>query len=180
MMSNHSEPNLSLSIPYPSMIHQITCFHLMLQHENNSVQILQVSGVRLFLAMHRKYKNVRMRFSKTTKTLSILYTHQKTKHKKASTILGLATEKRDLRTYANSEDPDQPAHPLNLGGFFAVPLHNIWTLLKIKIYSEDFDPTCGCANWSGGFAIRICPEAFLSAGGQFKIHCGLHHENIPI
>ena len=54
MMSNHSEPNLSLSTPYPSIIHQITCFHLMLQNENNSVQILQVSGVRLFLAMHKK------------------------------------------------------------------------------------------------------------------------------
>ena len=100
-----------------------------------------------------------MRFSKTTKTLSILYIHQKTKHKKASTIFGLATEKRDLRTYANSEDPDQPAHPLSLGGFFAVPLHNIWTLLKIKTYSEDFDPTCGCANWSGAspfvYALRL-------------------------
>ena len=43
----------------------------------------------------------------------------------------MAAEKRDLRTYANSEDPDQTAHPRSLVRTFAVRLHNIGTLLKI-------------------------------------------------
>ena len=34
-------------------------------------------------------------------------------------------EKMDLRTYANSEDPDQPAHPQRLIRIFAVRPHNI-------------------------------------------------------
>ena len=40
-------------------------------------------------------------------------------------------EKRDLRTYANSEDPDQPAHLRGLVRIFAIRLHNIGTLLKL-------------------------------------------------
>ena len=44
---------------------------------------------------------------------------------------GLAAEKRDLRTYANSEDPDQSVHTHSLVRIFAVCLHNIGTLLKI-------------------------------------------------
>ena len=41
---------------------------------------------------------------------------------------GLAAEKRGLRTNANSEDPDQPAHPRSLSRFFAVLLHNMGTV----------------------------------------------------
>ena len=40
-------------------------------------------------------------------------------------------EKRDLRTYANSEDPDQPAHLRSLVRIFAIRLHNIGILLKL-------------------------------------------------
>ena len=40
-------------------------------------------------------------------------------------------EKKDLRTYANSEDPDQPALSRSLARIFVVRLHNIGTLSKI-------------------------------------------------
>ena len=36
--------------------------------------------------------------------------------------IGPAAEKRDLRTYANSEDPDQTVHPRSLVKIFAVRL----------------------------------------------------------
>ena len=36
---------------------------------------------------------------------------------------GPVAEKRDLRTYANSEDPVQPGHPRRLVRFFAVRLY---------------------------------------------------------
>ena len=45
--------------------------------------------------------------------------------------LGSVAEKRELITYANSKDPDQPAHPRRLVRIFAVRLHNEGTLLKI-------------------------------------------------
>ena len=44
---------------------------------------------------------------------------------------GPAAEKRDLRSYTNSEDQEQPAHPRSLVWISAVRLHNIGTLLKI-------------------------------------------------
>ena len=44
---------------------------------------------------------------------------------------GPAAEKKDLRTYANSKDPDQPVHLCSLVRIFAVHLHTIGTLLKI-------------------------------------------------
>ena len=44
---------------------------------------------------------------------------------------GSVAEKRDLRTYANSEDPDQTVHLRSLVRIFTVCLHNIGTLLKI-------------------------------------------------
>ena len=59
----------------------------------------------------------------------------------------MAVEKRDLRTYANSEDPDHLAHPHSLVGIFAVSLHNIETLLN----SDDLDPTSS----------RICPKGLF-------------------
>ena len=34
-------------------------------------------------------------------------------------VYGPAAEKRDLRTYANSEDPDQPVHSRSLVRIFA-------------------------------------------------------------
>ena len=40
-------------------------------------------------------------------------------------------EKRDHRTYAESEDPDQPAHPRSLVRSFTVRLNNIGIVLKI-------------------------------------------------
>ena len=36
-----------------------------------------------------------------------------------------AAEKLDIRTYANSKDPDHPAHPRSPVRVFAVRLHNI-------------------------------------------------------
>ena len=56
-------------------------------------------------------------------------------------IFGPAAEKRDLSTYANSEDsihstytnskdPDQPVHPRSLVRIFGLHLHSIGTLLK--------------------------------------------------
>ena len=45
--------------------------------------------------------------------------------------VGWRLRKRGLRTYANSEDPDQTAHPRSLVRIFAVRLHSIGTLLKI-------------------------------------------------
>ena len=44
---------------------------------------------------------------------------------------GLANKKRELRTFANSEGPDQPAHPRSLIRTFALRLHNIGRLLKV-------------------------------------------------
>ena len=46
-------------------------------------------------------------------------------------IFGPLGEKRDLRTYANSKDPNQPAFPISPIRILAVHLHNIGTLLKI-------------------------------------------------
>ena len=46
-------------------------------------------------------------------------------------IYGPAAVKKDIGTYANSEDPDQPAHPRSLVRIFTVRLHNIWTVLRI-------------------------------------------------
>ena len=63
-------------------------------------------------------------------------------------IYGPAAEKRDLRTFGNSEDPDQPAHARSLVRIFAVHLHNRWTLLK-RTDSEDLDPTRGYAMQTG-------------------------------
>ena len=40
--------------------------------------------------------------------------------------------KRDLRTYVNSENPDQPVHARSLVRIFAAHLHNIGTLMKIQ------------------------------------------------
>ena len=43
---------------------------------------------------------------------------------------GPEAEGRDFRKYANTEDPDHPAHPRSLVSIFAVRLHKIRTLLK--------------------------------------------------
>ena len=45
--------------------------------------------------------------------------------------LASAAEEKVLRTYSNSEDTDQSAHPRSLVRIFAVRLHNIGTLLKV-------------------------------------------------
>ena len=47
-----------------------------------------------------------------------------------------AAEKIDIRTYANSKDPDHPAHPRSPVRVFAVRLHNIGTLLKIYVIAK--------------------------------------------
>ena len=44
---------------------------------------------------------------------------------------GPAAEERDLRTYTNSNDPDQPAHARSLVRIIAIRHHNIEALLKI-------------------------------------------------
>ena len=43
-----------------------------------------------------------------------------------------AAVERDLRTYANSGDPDQTAHSRSLVWIFAVSLHNIVIYLDIR------------------------------------------------
>ena len=50
----------------------------------------------------------------------------------AKIIFGPGLRKRNLRTYANSEYTDQPAHPRSPIRIFAVHLHNIGTLSKMK------------------------------------------------
>ena len=59
------------------------------------------------------------------------YTHTKVRFLTLRLIFGPMAEKRKLRTYANSEDPDQTAHPRSLVRIFAADLPNIETLLKI-------------------------------------------------
>ena len=59
---------------------------------------------------------------------------------------GPMAEKWDLRTYANTEDPDQPAHPRSLVRIIVVRLHNIGIFLKDRTNCEDLDPTRSFAN----------------------------------
>ena len=73
-------------------------------------------------------------------------------------ISWLAAEKRDHRAYANSEDPDQPSHPL-----FACTIQGPGR--RYRTNSEVLDPTRVGANWFGASPFLYALMAFLSVGG---------------
>ena len=80
-------------------------------------------------------------------------------------IFGPAAEKRDLRTYANSEDPVQTAHPRSLDWIFAVRLYSIGLVEYIGLIAKIFNRRN--ANWSGASPFTYDLGAFLSAADQF-------------
>ena len=76
-------------------------------------------------------------------------------------------EKRDLRTYANTENSDQPAHPQSGQDIRCSPTQcrDLVEYYRTNTCSENLDPTHDCANWSGASPFLYALRAFLSAGG---------------
>ena len=76
-------------------------------------------------------------------------------------------EKRDLRPYANSEDPDQTAHQCSLVSIFAVRLHNKGGHVEdiglvVKVLNRRVAVQTGLGQlW--GFAIRVCPKGLFAS-----------------
>ena len=106
---------------YRNKIHKTTSD----QHRRNVVDLVQTPCARKTKV---KILNILYPFHGTVNCLIIITVVFK--YIQYSKLYGPAAEKRDLRTYANSENPDQPAHLRSLVRIFAVRLHNIGTLLK--------------------------------------------------
>ena len=68
---------------------------------------------------------------KSLKDICLMFLYEENIKNKALKPYRPVAEKRDIRTYANSEEAGQPAHPRSLTKIFVVRLQNIEILLKI-------------------------------------------------
>ena len=83
--------------------------------------------------------------------------------------LPTAAEKKDLRTYANSKDLDQPVHPCSVVRILTVHLHNTG---RYRANSKNLALMCVCANWPRGYK-----TFFMLNSAEHEIFSANKYEN---